>query len=187
MSALRTRSAGRACYGKAFTVINEGLNGRTTVFDDLIEEYRCGKEHIIPLLDTAAPIELLIIMPGTNDLKYRFSASAYDIAEGAGLLIDKALSRPGAFIGGKPKILLVSPPHLAKSESCTHFDPAFLNSRTKSLELAPFYSEAAKARGAYFFDADTVVNVSVDGVHIDAAGHKIPGQQLACIVKKILA
>ena len=77
--------------GPDFEVIAEGLNGRTTVHDDPIEPYRCGADALPPCLMSHAPVDLLILALGCNDLKKRFSVSAFDIAEGAGRLI---CSRP---------------------------------------------------------------------------------------------
>jgi len=77
--------------GADFEVIAEGLNGRTTVHDDPIEPYRNGADALPPCLMSHAPVDLLILSLGCNDLKKRFSVSAFDIAEGAGRLI--ALAR----------------------------------------------------------------------------------------------
>lgn len=63
--------------GAGYRVIEEGLNGRTTVWDDPIEGYKNGKEYLIPCLETHRPIDLITILLGTNDLKMRFSVSAY--------------------------------------------------------------------------------------------------------------
>ena len=73
--------------GPDFEVIAEGLNGRTTVHDDPIEPYRCGADALPPCLMSHAPVDLVILALGCNDLKKRFSVSAFDIAEGAGRLI----------------------------------------------------------------------------------------------------
>ena len=68
--------------GPAYHVIEEGLNGRTTVWDDPIEGYKSGKEYLVPCLETHKPMDLVVIMLGTNDLKHRFSLTAFDIATG---------------------------------------------------------------------------------------------------------
>ena len=66
----------RNTLGAEYLVIEEGLNGRTTVWDDSIEEYKNGKDYLIPCLVTHKPLDLVIIMLGTNDLKKRFSLAA---------------------------------------------------------------------------------------------------------------
>ncbi len=68
--------------GNGYEVIEEGLNGRTTVWDDPIEGYKSGKEYLIPCLELHKPLDLVAILLGTNDLKTRFGLSAYDVAEG---------------------------------------------------------------------------------------------------------
>src|SRR5690242_20379631 len=95
-------------------VVEEGLNGRTTLWDDPFAEGRNGKTHLLPCLRSHAPIDLLVIMLGTNDLKTIFARAAHEIALGAGTLVDIALASgtgPGA---GPPRVLLVSPPRLGE-------------------------------------------------------------------------
>ena len=74
--------------GDGYWIVEEGLNGRTTVWDDPLEPFRSGKELLVPCLMTHQPIDLVIVMLGTNDLKGRFGVGARDIAAGAGLLLD---------------------------------------------------------------------------------------------------
>jgi lysophospholipase L1-like esterase len=78
--------------GDGFGIVEEGLNGRTTVWDDPLEPSRSGKELLVPCLLTHQPIELVIVMLGTNDLKGRFGVGARDIAAGAGLLLDATVA-----------------------------------------------------------------------------------------------
>ena len=74
--------------GDGYIVIEEGLNGRTTVWDDPIELDKNGATYLRPCIQTHKPLDFVIIMLGTNDLKTRFSLPAYDIASGAGVLVD---------------------------------------------------------------------------------------------------
>ena len=165
--------------GDAFEVINEGLNGRTTVWDDPIEEYRCGKDQLPVAMDVDAPFELLIIMLGTNDLKNRFNVHPHDIAEGAGLLVQRALARPNDFVNGKPNILLVCPPRLGPVSE-TYFDPMFGGSEEKSAQLYPYFKAVADKYGVPLFNADEVVKTSaIDGLHLDADQHELLGRALA--------
>jgi lysophospholipase L1-like esterase len=100
--------------GPDFEVIAEGLNGRTTVHDDPIEPYRSGADALPPCLMSHAPIDLLILALGCNDLKKRFSLSPFDIAEGARRLIFLARAYGEGPEGRPPKVLLVAPPPVAR-------------------------------------------------------------------------
>ncbi|KAB2864075.1 MAG: hydrolase, partial [Bauldia sp.] len=104
----------RQKLGAGFTVIEEGLNGRTTCLDDPVEgAHKNGLRFLPVVLETHAPFDLLVIKLGTNDLKYRLSMQPDDVADGAGLLVDLAkasISGPG---GKPPAVLLVSPAPLA--------------------------------------------------------------------------
>ena len=74
--------------GGDYEIIEEGLNGRTTVWEDPIEGYKNGQTYLIPCLETHRPLDLVTLMLGTNDLKKRFNLSAFDIAEGVRVLVN---------------------------------------------------------------------------------------------------
>ena len=92
-----------ASLGADYEIIEEGLCGRTTIWDDPVTEYRNGRTYLIPCLDTHCPLDLVVLMLGTNDLKSRFSLSAYDIAAGAGVLVD-LVQRSEAGRNGRPPL-----------------------------------------------------------------------------------
>lgn len=172
--------------GDDYLVIPEGLNGRTTVWNDPIEEYRCGKDQIIPCLDSHAPLDLVIIMVGTNDLKRRYTVSAQDIANGVGIIVDKTFHQAGAFGENGPKVLLVCPPPLGPIENGV-FGDMFEGGVERSKQLPTFFESVAKTYGAAYFNAGTVVHSSEeDGVHLQADQHEILGQKIAELVKKML-
>ena len=86
---VRWGSVMRSILGEGYWAVEEGLNGRTTVWDDPVEgEHRNGKPYLLPCLLSHAPLDLVILMLGTNDLKSRYSLSAWDIASGVATLID---------------------------------------------------------------------------------------------------
>lgn len=175
----------QAELGDDYLVIADGLNGRTTVWDDPIEEYRCGKYQIIPTMNAQAPFDLVIIMVGTNDLKVRYTVSAEDIANGAGLLVDKALSQAGDFTGS-PKVLLVAPPPLGPVEDGI-FAEMFWDNQEKSVKMAKYYEGVAAGRGVEFFNAaDHIVSSKLDGLHLDADQHEKLGKAIAPKVKEII-
>ena len=102
----------------AFRVIEEGLNGRTTVWDDPIEGHKNGQTYLVPCLASHKPIDLVVLILGTNDLKMRFSVPADDIARGVGLLCDIILKSDTGRGEKPPQLLLLAPPPLASIRIC---------------------------------------------------------------------
>jgi lysophospholipase L1-like esterase len=173
----------QAALGTGFRVIEEGLNGRTTVWEDPVEGDKMGKRHLVPVLESQAPLDLVILMLGTNDTKKRYSAPPADIAAGVGVLLDIISKCIFGRDGKAPPVLLVAPVALGR---LTEFAQMFEEGTEKSRALAALYAEQAKARGCAFFDAGTVARCSdLDGVHFDAAGHRALGDALAREVRKI--
>jgi lysophospholipase L1-like esterase len=170
--------------GEGYLVIEEGLNGRTTVWDDPIEGYKNGKEYLSPCLETHKPIDLVIVMLGTNDLKMRFSVSAYDIANGAGVLVDivqKSATGPG---DKPPKLLLMAPPPTTK---LTEFAEMFEGAGPKSQRFATHYRRVAEEKGCAFLDtSEVVVSSDLDGIHLEAGEHVKLGKAVADLVKQIV-
>ena len=170
--------------GDGYLVIEEGLNGRTTVWDDPIEGYKNGKEYLIPCLGTHRPIDMVIIMLGTNDLKMRFSLPAYDIAEGAGGLVDVVLKSEVGPGDSVPKILLIVPPPLGK---LSDFAEMFEGGRAKSKKLAGHFRRIAEERDCPLLDAsEVIVSSDIDGVHFDPSEHRKLGVAVADRVKQLL-
>ena len=175
----------RNTLGADYLVIEEGLNGRTTVWDDPIEGYKNGKEYLIPCLETHKPLDLVIIMLGTNDLKKRFSLSAFDIAKGASVLVSIAQRSETGLNGHAPKVLLLAPPPVAK---LSDFVEMFEGSEMKSRKLGQYYRQAAEELGCAFLDtSEVVVSSNVDGIHFDVDEHRKLGEKVAEIVRTLLS
>ena len=171
--------------GSDFEVLAEGLNGRTTVHDDPIEPYRCGADALPPCLMTHAPVDLVILSLGCNDLKKRFSVSAFDIAEGAGRLIFLARAYGEGPDGRPPKILLVAPPPVAR---LTAFAEMFEGSTDKSRLLGERFRAVADREGVAFLDAGNVIRCSdLDGIHYEADQHELLGRAAAKAARSALA
>ena len=165
-------------------IVEEGLNGRTTVWDDPIEGYKNGKTYLIPCLETHKPLDLVVIMLGTNDLKKRFSLSAYDIAQGAGALVDVVNKSNCGRMDKPPRVLLLAPPPLGK---LTEFAEMFEGGTEKSRRLSQHYKNVALVYGCEFFDTSAVIRSSnVDGVHFEKEDHEALGKAVAGFVKRIL-
>jgi lysophospholipase L1-like esterase len=170
--------------GDGYHVIEEGLNGRTTVWDDPIEGYKNGKEYLIPCLETHRPLDLVVLMLGSNELKMRFSLSAYDIAQGAGVLVDIIQKSATGANGSAPKVLLMAPPPVAK---LTEFAEMFEGAEAKSRRLAEHYKRVADEYGCEFLDTSKViVSSDIDGIHLEADEHRKLGNAVAARVKHIL-
>jgi lysophospholipase L1-like esterase len=167
----------QGALGRDFTVIEEGLNGRTTVWNDPIEGYKNGHDYLVPCLETHRPLDLVVLMLGTNDLKRRFSVSAYDIAQGVAVLL-RAISYSGAGRSGQPpRVLLLAPPPVA---ALSNFAEMFEGAEPKSLLLGRHYRVVAEQYHAAFLDTATVIRSSdIDGIHFEAAEHARLGRAVA--------
>jgi lysophospholipase L1-like esterase len=168
--------------GMEYDVIEEGLNGRTTVWDDPVRggTKRNGSFYLLPCLESHAPINLLIMMLGTNDLKARFAVTPYDIGESMGFLIEIAQQSRCGLNGNCPDILIMAPPPLGK---LTEWAETFQGGVEKSKKLADYYKSVASAYGCHFLDTSTVIQSSkLDGLHYDPEEHHKLGRAVAGIV-----
>jgi lysophospholipase L1-like esterase len=164
--------------GPGCTVIEEGQSGRTTVWDDPIEGDKNGLRYLPACLESHAPLDLVILMLGTNDLKARFSLTALDIALGAERLVQTILRSGSGLDGQAPALLLAAPPPIAPSDEVGA--EMFRGGREKSLALAQRYRAVAQKWGCGFFDVASVIAVDpADGIHYSEASHRALGDALA--------
>jgi lysophospholipase L1-like esterase len=173
--------------GEGYTVIEEGQNGRTTVWDDPVEGEKNGLNYLGPCLESHKPFDLIVIMLGTNDLKSRFNVCACEIAESAGRLVKTAMQEEYGRNGDAPKVLLVSPIHtgdMAKSRFSYMFRSSAME---ESKKMAGFFLQIAEELGCGFFDAASVARPDKsDLLHMDAASHKALGSALAGKISAML-
>ena len=170
--------------GVDYRIIEEGLNGRTTFINEEGEEarpFRSGSDVLPIILESHRPLDFVIIMLGTNDLKVEFNLSVEDIAQGAKTLCEMVLNSE-YLADNIPQILLVSPTHIG-STIIPDQEEFFNKARGQSLQFAEYYEKAAAELGVHFLDAAKIVKVSeVDGVHWDADQHVEFGKCLAQIL-----
>ncbi len=183
---VRWGSVLRTTLEEGYWVIEEGLNGRTTVWADPVEgEYKSGKSYLPACLESHAPLDLVVIMLGTNDLKHRFGLSAWDIATSAGVLVQMVQSSPFGPNGTAPRVLLICPPPVAR---LTLFADMFAGATEKSQQMARYYCAIAAEYHCDFLDAGQyIVSSDIDGIHLDPDQQQKLGQVVADKVRAILA
>lgn len=174
----------QATLGQNWTLIEEGLPGRTTAHaDPTMGAHMDGQLGLRIALQSHGPIDVLTLMLGTNDLKYQFGLSPDAIAGGiAGLLAiamgDEMQLRHGGF-----KTLLICPPPVLEQGPIVD---VFFGAHAKSLSLPALYEKLAQHWNIGYFDAGTVIAPSeIDGVHFDAAAHPILGAAVANAITKM--
>jgi lysophospholipase L1-like esterase len=172
--------------GKA-RVIEEGMNGRTTVFPDpTCEAERNGAVALPMLLATHQPLDLVIIMLGTNDVKYANRCTAFDAAMGMERLIKLVKHHDWVEDMPQPQVLIMSPPALSKT-SDEWFSDLWGHAIEESKNFARHYQRVAEEQGVHFLDAGSVAKTDpTDGGHLTAADTRKLGEALVPVVKRIL-
>lgn len=173
--------------GAGVNVIADGLNGRTTAFDDhLGGEDRNGARTLPNVLGTHSPLDLVIIMLGANDMKPWIHGNAFVSRRGMARLVRIVRTHPYPLDAAAPEILIVSPPALTRIDNGELSQP-FAGGHEASHHLAIQYGELAEEVGCHFFDAGTVARTTpLDGVHLDAENSRAIGKALAPLVRRIL-
>ena len=169
--------------GDDYLVLEEGLSGRTTVFPDPLHESMPALDVAFPILMSHEPVDLLVIMLGTNDTKDRLGMNAPCIALGMNRLIEKCKSVP-CWGDHAPNILVVAPPHIGRELK----DPCMgVTCAEKSEQLAEYYAPVAKNQGCAFLDAQGVAEFNrVDYMHLSRKGHKQLADKLAEMIPELV-
>lgn len=171
--------------GEGYWIIEEGCGGRTTVWNDPIEGDKNGRAYLPACLHSHAPLDLLVIMLGTNDLKKRFSVPAQDVAAGAGVLVDIAMKSTYGPEGKAPRVLLIAPPPLAKL--APWFEEMFEDAAGKSHRLSQCFASVASQRRCHYLDArEVIVSSDRDGIHFAPEEHRKLGLAVAKMAREIL-
>lgn len=165
------REAGNAEHksGESVRIIEEGLCGRTTIFEDPLRDGRRGTALLPTLLETHDGVDVIVLMLGTNDCKTVFGASAEVIGKGIARLLDQI-----AAYAPEAKVLLISPIYLGEKVWQEGYDQEFSReSVIVSRNLQPVYEKIAAERHISFLPAASYVHCcDADQEHLNAAGHK---------------
>lgn len=169
-------------------ILEEGLGGRTTVFEDEARFGRRGLTYLPVALKTHDPIDLVLFMLGTNDCKSRFHAHAAEIAEGMEALAETVLYPGLLHLRKAPEVLIVAPPRIdAETLSKGGMRFMFGEDSVENARLLPrFYRELAQRLNVHYFDASKVTGPGADGVHLSPEGHAALADALAAFLPEIL-
>lgn len=170
-----------AALGAGWQVIEEGLPGRTTGLPDpVMGSHMNGQEGLKMALGCHRPLNLLLIMLGTNDLKTRFGPAPDKIAAGAAGLLDIALHPDTQAAHGGFGVVLICPPPVKERGVLAG---EFFGAEAAGAGLAAAYARLARGKGVGFLDAGEVIETSeLDGVHCEPEAHRVLGTALAQVV-----
>lgn len=174
--------------GPGVTVIAEGLNGRTTAYDDHLADCDRNGARILPtILHSHDPIDLVILFLGANDMKPAICGTAFGAVQGMERLVELVRHHAWSFDAAEgPEVLIVSPPPLCETAN-TAFAAMFAGGVEQSAMLATLYADLADERGCGFFDAGSVAETTpLDGVHLDARNTRAIGKGLEPVARMML-
>ena len=185
-------------YHKPIELVEEALPGRTSAYPDPQEgpEYN-GLPYLKPALLSHAPLDLVMIMLGTNDCKIRFDASAQDITNNLitlAKIVRRAPTGPGKWRDAPaPHVMIIAPPALGPRADDPHWIryDEWQGGRDKSLQFGTLISAKLSSQpdhGFCFFDAGHIISSSdKDPIHWSASTHETMGNGIADRVAVIMA
>ncbi|MEL7114391.1 MAG: GDSL-type esterase/lipase family protein [Pseudomonadota bacterium] len=180
--------------GEDYTVIEEGLPGRTAGSDDpslpmISGAGMNGAEYLSAAVATSTPLDMVVIMLGTNDVKTSFELSVLDISHDILGLAIEASQNTGVGSSYEPAdVLVVAPPPLGEIADIHEFPSMFNEDAVEqSLELANVLGPLVESAGFNFFDAGSVIPSmdGADGVHLTPASHEELGKAIAAEIVRI--
>lgn len=173
--------------GDKFEVIEEGLNSRTLTSNDTRpgKEGKNGYEYLIPCLDTHDPIDLVVLMLGTNELKSAYNKTAQEISE---LLeeyfVKTILNRKSQLKESYPKLLIVTPPLVNEEAEYCKAGGKYVGAGSKAKELNDIYKNIAEKYNCYFLSNEGL-ETGIDGVHLTKESHKKLAEKLENKIREI--
>lgn len=174
--------------GKNYFVIEEGLNSRTILSNDPRpgREGRNGYDYLLPCLDSHDPIDLIIVMLGTNEVKVRYNKTAEEIGDMLENYIVKSIKTRTLYNSSNLKILIITPVKVNGKLANANFEGKYDDtSEVKSIQLEKQFSEIAKRNNCFYLSA-LDMETGIDGVHLTEKGHKMLANAIYNKIEEIL-
>ncbi|MCC8127287.1 MAG: SGNH/GDSL hydrolase family protein [Clostridiales bacterium] len=173
--------------GEQYRIIEEGCGGRTTVFDDALSPGRNGLTALTTCIASHNPLDLIIVMLGTNDLKKQYSLTEWDLGRAMERIIDAIRNFPYHPYYQQPEILIVSPIRIREGVSKAVYGCFTEEAPVMSGHFCTQYEAVSREKGCHFFDAARVAEASEeDRLHMTAENHRKLAEALEAEVRKIL-
>ena len=171
--------------GRKVRVVEDCLNGRRTVWDDPFKPGRNGLVGLAQRVEIYSPLELIVLMLGTNDFQSMHDYNAWHSSQGIGALVSAVRNAPIEPGMPVPAVLVVAPPPIRVPKG--PIAPKFEGGDKKCVGLAAAYQQICIEMNCHFFDAGSVTTSSnVDGIHLDAEQHAVLGRALSEVVATLL-
>ena len=171
--------------GRKVRVVEDCLNGRRTVWDDPFKPGRNGLVGLAQRVEIHSPLELIVLMLGTNDFQSMHDYNAWHSSQGIGALVSAVRNAPIEPGMPVPAVLVVAPPPIRVPKG--PIAPKFEGGDKKCVGLAAAYQQICIEINCHFFDAGSVTTSSnVDGIHLDAEQHAVLGRALSEVVATLL-
>lgn len=179
----------RAELGEGFVVIEEGLSARTTMLSDPTDPRLDGSAYLPSALASHLPLDLVILMLGTNDTKAYFHRTPFEIVAGMSKLVGQVLGSAGGVgtIYPAPQVLVVAPPPLTPMPHA-YVQSLFGGAHEKSAQFGKLYGDLADFMKVHFLDAGKVISTDgVDGIHFTKDNNRDLGKAIAAKISDIFA
>ncbi len=167
--------------GEKYEIIEEGLNSRTLISNDTRSgrEGRNGFEYLLPCLDSHDPLDMVIIMLGTNEMKTSYYRNPKEIGNlFEEYFVKKILNRKSQCRDTFPKLLVIAPPVITKE------NPNYIGWIEKSEMINDIYKDIALRNNCLFLSNEDL-EPGEDGVHLTRDSHRILASRLSQMVKEV--
>lgn len=185
-SSVRWPGVLQSLLGDEYEIIEEALNSRGIMKGDNRpgKEGRIAMDYILPCLDSHDPLDYVIVMLGSNELKAEFNLLTQDIGENLRIFIETVSNRNSQFRDIKPKIIILVPPAMDdQTEYCLKGDK-YVGAHNKSIELKTTYAKIAEETGCSVVDVQDELLVGEDGVHMLAESHELLAKAVWNLINK---